>query len=159
LEVTGEDLIEGVLSLFQGRIVNSKIRVEKRYRSKAGVRCFEGEIRQVISNVVGNSLDAMQAQGGRLFLRSRTGSDHRSGRPGLIITIADTGPGMRPSVIEQAFQPFFTTKGNLGTGLGLWISRDIIDRHSGRIWLRSNQRERRTGTMISIFLPFDAVSR
>jgi signal transduction histidine kinase len=159
MEVTAEELIESVLSLFQGRIVNSNVRLEKRYRSKVGVRCFEGEIRQVISNIVGNALDAMHAHGGRLILRSRVGSDHRSGRSGLIITIADTGPGMPPTVAEQVFQPFFTTKGFIGTGLGLWISRDIVDRHSGRIWLRTSQRNGCAGTVIAIFLPFDAVSR
>jgi signal transduction histidine kinase len=66
---------------------------------------------------------------------------------------------MAESVVEQAFQPFFTTKGVVGTGLGLWITQDIIDRHRGRIWLRTSQRKEHSGTVIAIFLPFDAVSR
>jgi two-component system, sporulation sensor kinase E len=159
LELTGEQLIESVLSMFQGRIINSNIRVEKQIRSRAAVRCFEGEIRQVISNLVANALDAMYPSGGRLELRAREGRDQRTGRAGLIFSVADTGPGMPEAVADQAFQPFFTTKGLLGTGLGLWISREIVERHSGRLLLRTSQREGHTGTVISLFLPFDAISR
>jgi signal transduction histidine kinase len=158
-EVTGSELIESVLSLFQGRIVNSNIQVEKRSRSNAPVRCFEGEIRQVLNNVTGNALDAMQQSGGRLILRSQKGRDQRTGRAGLILTIADTGSGMPAAVAKQAFEPFFTTKGALGTGLGLWISREILERHSGRLLLRTSQRGGHAGTVIRIFLPFDAISR
>jgi PAS domain S-box-containing protein len=158
-EVTSEQLFESVLQLFQGRLQNFGIQIEKGHQSPVRIRCFEGEIRQVLSNLVGNAIDAMHQLGGRLLLRSREGRDHRTGRPGLILSVADTGPGMPHDVAKQAFQPFFTTKGLLGTGLGLWISKEIIDRHSGRILLRSSQREGSVGTTISIFLPFDAVSR
>lgn len=158
-EVTGAELIENVLLLHQGRIFNLQIQVERRYRSRVVVCCFEGEIRQVLSNVIGNALDAMQHSGGRLILGSQEGKDRRTGRDGLILTVADTGPGMAPSVARQAFEPFFTTKGELGTGLGLWVSREIMDRHTGRISLRTCQRGGHAGTAIRIFLPFDAVSR
>jgi signal transduction histidine kinase len=158
-EVTCDELIESVLSLYQGRIVNSNIRVEKRHRSNTAVCCFEGEIRQVLSNVIGNALDAMQRSGGRLIFRSRKGKDRRTGRDGLVITVADTGHGMPAVVARQAFEPFFTTKGALGTGLGLWISREIVDRHSGRLSLRTSDGNGCAGTVIQIFLPFDAISR
>ncbi len=158
-EVTGEELIDSVLSLYQGRIVNSSIQVEQRHRQNAAVRCFEGEIRQVLSNLIGNALDAMQHAGGRLILRSRSGTDQRTGRRGIIITVADTGPGMPRAVLNQIFEPFFTTKGSLGTGLGLWISREIIDRHAGRLTLRTSNRKRHAGTVVMLFLPFDAVHR
>jgi len=159
MEVTGDELIGSVLSLYQGRIVNSNVFVERRNRSNTAVCCFEGEIRQVIRNIVGNALDAMQPAGGRLILRSREGSDQQTGRRGLILTVADTGPGMSALVADQAFQPFFTTKGFVGTGLGLWISREIIARHSGKLLLRTSQRDGHTGTAITIFLPFDAIGR
>ena len=158
-EVTGEELIDSVLSLYQGRIVNSNIQVEQRHRQNAAVRCFEGEIRQVLSNLIGNALDAMQQSGGRLILRSRSGTDQRTGRRGIIITVADTGPGMPRAVLNQIFEPFFTTKGSLGTGLGLWISREIIDRHAGRLTLRTSNRKQCAGTVVMLFLPFDAVHR
>jgi signal transduction histidine kinase len=159
LEVTGDELMDSVLSLYQGRIINANIFIEKRHRSSTAVRCFEGEMRQVISNLIGNSLDAMHHSGGRLLMRSRNGLDHRTGREGLIITIADTGPGMSPGIAQHAFEPFFTTKGFIGTGLGLWISQEIIARHYGRLGLRTSTREGHAGTVITIFLPFNAVSR
>jgi signal transduction histidine kinase len=124
------------------------------------VRCFEGEIRQVLSNLVSNAIDAMQPhRGGRLLLRSRVGRDWTTGRPGLVITVADSGGGMSPSVLSRIFQPFYTTKGINGTGLGLWVSSEIIDRHQGTLRLRSSQREGRSGTTFTMFLPFDAVTR
>ena len=159
MAVTGEELLESVLSLYQGRIVNSNVQVEKRYRCDKPIQCFEGEIRQVISNLVGNALDAMPHSGGRLLLRCREGSDQRTGRNGLVLTVADAGSGMPATIAHQAFQPFFTTKGPLGTGLGLWISQEIVERHSGRLLLRSSQREGHIGTAVMVFLPFDAVSR
>ena len=106
MAVTGEELLESVLSLYQGRIVNSNVQVEKRYRCDKPIQCFEGEIRQVISNLVGNALDAMPHSGGRLRLRCREGSDQRTGRNGLVLTVADAGSGMPATIAHQAFQPF-----------------------------------------------------
>lgn len=157
--VTGEELIESVLPLHQGRIVNAGIHIEKRHLSNKTVCCFDGEIRQVVSNLIENSVDSMYRSGGVLKLRSREGIDQRTGRPGLLITVADTGSGMPATVATQAFKPFFTTKGSLGTGLGLWVSREIVERHAGRILLRTSQRAGYAGTVITVFLPFDAVSR
>jgi signal transduction histidine kinase len=74
------------------------------------IRCFEGEIRQVISNLIGNALDAL-ASGGHLFLRSREGTRYSTGDRGMVITIADTGTGMNPATVQKAFRAFYTTKG------------------------------------------------
>lgn len=158
-EARCEDLIDSVLSLYRGRITNSHIEIERRERARRPVRCFEGEIRQVLSNLVGNSIDAMRETGGRLIFRCREARDARSGRSGIVITIADTGIGMSDMTEEKAFQPFFTTKGISGTGLGLWISKEIIDRHHGRLKLKSNQRPGHSGTTITMFLPFETAPR
>ena len=123
------------------------------------MHCFEGEIRQVLSNLVSNAIDAMQPQGGRLLLRSRPGTDWKTGRRGLVITVADTGTGIPARVLKRIFEPFYTTKGMSGTGLGLWISREIIDRHHGVLRFRSSQKEGGSGTVVTMFLPFDAASR
>lgn len=151
---TSAELIEGVLSTFQGRIVNSQVRVEQRRRALAPIFCFEGEIRQVLNNLVANSVDAMSATGGRLLLRSREGTDWKTGQRGLFLTVADSGPGMCPQTRARTFEPFFTTKGMAGTGLGLWISSGIVARHSGKILLRSSQQSQSTGTVFTLFLPF-----
>ena len=66
---------------------------------------------------------------------------------------------MPKAILNQIFEPFFTTKGSLGTGLGLWISREIVDRHAGRLTLRTSNRIQRAGTVVMLFLPFDAVQR
>ena len=157
--VTAEQLFESVLSIFHGRTVNSGVVIRTRYRALRPVRCFEGEIRQVISNAVSNALDAMNPGGGFLELRSREGTSWSTGESGLFLTISDTGTGISPETQEKLFQAFFTTKGITGTGLGLWVSKDIMDRHHGAIEIRSSQAAGHHGTVFTIFLPFDAVMR
>jgi len=159
-EISGDQLIDSIVSMFQSRIVNSGIRVEERKGIAPPVRCFEGEIRQILSNLVSNAIDAMQSLGGRrLLLRSRFGRDWNTGRTGLVITVADTGSGMSASVVTRIFEPFYTTKGTSGTGLGLWVSSEIVHRHHGALRFRTSDRGGRSGTVFSLFLPFDAVNR
>jgi len=152
------ELFASVLSLYEGRLRNSGITVEKRKRVERPVACFEGDIRQVLSNLVSNAIDAMP-HGGRLLLRSREATDWRngeaSGRRGLRLTVADTGAGIPADVRSRIMEPFFTTKGTHGTGLGLWISAGILDRHQGSMKLRSSQSTKQHGTVFSLFLPFD----
>jgi PAS domain S-box-containing protein len=157
-EVTCDSLIEAAISIFQGRILNSDIQVEQRSACRSPIHCFEGEIRQVLSNLIGNAIDAMHPRGGRLLLRSREGRD-RAGRKGVILTVADNGSGMSRETSAKAFEPFFSTKGSKGTGLGLWVCQEIVSRHGGRLRLRSSQRHPANGTVITIFLPLAAVSR
>jgi PAS domain S-box-containing protein len=153
-KIGSEELFEGVLSIFQGRLVNSHITTGKRLRSTEPVNCFDGEIRQVLSNLVGNAIDAMHPGGGRLMLRSREATDWPSGRKGVTLTVADTGSGMTPETRARIFEPFFTTKGINGTGLGLWVSDDIVKRHRGVLRVRSTPQ---VGTVFALFLPFDGL--
>ena len=157
--VSCTDLFSEALSIYQGRIVNSHIDVEKRKRAERPAECFEGEIRQVLSNFLSNAIDAMNAGGGRLILRSREATNWKTGEKGLALTVADTGPGISPERQKKIFEAFYTTKGIGGTGLGLWISREIADRHHGAIRFRSSQREGRSGTVFSLFLPYIAAAR
>ncbi len=147
------DLIGGSLSIFRGRLASSGIEVEKRKRACKRVTCFEGEIRQVLNNLIGNAVDACPRTGGRLLLRSRDATDWRTGRKGLVITVADNGAGMSLETQKKVFEPFFTTKEIGGTGLGLWISREIIERHKGQLRMRSSQRPGRSGSTFTVFLP------
>ncbi len=155
--VRWEDLIESVLAIFQGRIWNQQVRVERRDRAARELICFEGEIRQVLSNLVGNVVDAAPREGGRMLLRSREGTDWRTGRRGLVVTVADNGCGMSEETQKKIFEAFYTTKGNNGTGLGLWVSCEIVGRHGGRLTVRSRQGEGRSGAVFCLFLPFEAV--
>ncbi len=113
----------------------------------------------MLNNLIGNSIDAMQRRPGRLFLRTRLGTHWASQRQGLFITVADTGEGIPRSDQGKIFEPFYTTKGLHGTGLGLWVSADIVRRHNGVLRFWSSQKEGRSGTVFTIFLPSDAAAR
>ena len=149
------DLFATVLSIFEGRLRNSQIVVEQRLSDRPIV-CFEADIRQVLANLIGNAIDAMPS-GGRLLLRGREAVDYRTSRPGFLLTVADTGSGMDAATRARIFEAFFTTKGFAGTGLGLWISAEIVQRHQGRLRARSSQQEGHRGTVISLFLPVAAL--
>ncbi|MGI4831542.1 MAG: PAS domain-containing protein [Janthinobacterium lividum] len=157
--VTSKDLLESVLSIYQGRLVNSRITVVADRETDKHVECFDGEIRQVLNNLIGNAIDAMHPLGGRLILRSRASTHWSTGERGVTITIADTGSGMPSHVLERAFDAFYTTKGIGGTGLGLWVSNEIIVRHNGALRIRSSQSPGHRGTVFVLFLPFAAVTR
>ncbi len=159
MEVTCEELFESVLNIYQGRIHNANVVVEKSKLAGRSILCFDGEIRQVLNNLVGNAIDALQPVGGRLILRSREGTNWRSGAKGLILTVADTAAGISPEVLKRVFEPFYSTKGMGGTGLGLWVSEEIVHRHGGALRARSSMRAGQSGTVFTLFLPFEAVSR
>ena len=151
--VTAPGLIDATLPLYQSRISNAHVKVERRDRARRPVTCLDGEIRQVLSNLIANAVDALSATERRLLIRSRDSTDWRTGRSGVTLTIADTGSGMSGDTISHVFEPFFTTKGNKGTGLGLWISLEIIDRHRGSLKVKSRQAAHGSGTVFTLFLP------
>jgi len=161
-EVSCGDLFDTVMSLYEGRLRHSSVHVERRKRSTRNVTCFEGDIRQVLHNLVSNAIDAMPT-GGRLILRSREATDWTSARDGhtprrgIALTVADTGSGMDAATRARIFEAFFTTKGLSGTGLGLWISAGIMQRHQGSLNVRSSTNPAHHGTVFTLFLPFDAV--
>lgn len=157
--IAPEELLGSVLSIFQGRIANSKVTVCESMRPSQPVRCFEGEIRQVLSNLISNALDAMSLEGGRLVVRTRLCTNWANGESGVAITISDNGSGMNRQTLTKLFDPFFTTKGLTGTGLGLWVTREIVDRHRGTLRVRSSQSPHNHGTTFTLFLPFNAVTR
>lgn len=154
---TAADLFSTVMSIYEGRLRNAHVSVERRFRTDRPVTCFPGDIRQVLNNLVANALEAMPF-GGRLLIRGRTGRDWKTNRPGLVLTIADNGSGIPPDAKKKIFDAFFTTKGTAGNGLGLWVCQEIVQRHHGRLRLRSTQRPHRKGTTFTLFLPFDAGS-
>jgi signal transduction histidine kinase len=156
--ITCLSLFSTTLSVYESRIKNAGIIVEKRKRANAPVECFEGDIRHVLSNVVTNSIDAMPT-GGRLIVRSREGTDWKTGRKGLVLTLADNGTGIDQDTQSKMFEAFFSTKGIGGSGLGLWISADIMQRHEGKITIRSSQKPGSTGTVVALFLPFEKIVR
>ncbi len=156
VKVTANDLLETVMAIYQGRLHAQGIRIEQKHAPAKPITCMDGEIRQVLNNLVGNALDAMQGTPGRLLLRSHNATDWTTGRRGLVLTVADTGAGMSAATRKALFEAFFTTKGVSGTGLGLWVSKEIVDRHLGRLSLRSSQAAAHHGTVFRLFLPENA---
>jgi PAS domain S-box-containing protein len=153
------ELLDSMLSLHHGRLRNLSIAVEKRYDSATDLYCFAGELRQVFANLIGNAIDAMPT-GGRLVLRARrsrawNGNGSEPSRLGVRFQVADTGSGMTPEVQKHIFEPFFTTKEITGTGLGLWVTSEIVAKHKGTIRVRSRSEKlgRPSGTIFELFFP------
>ena len=147
------DLVGPLVSAFQPRARNKAVRVDTEIREQRPVRGLAGEIRQVMANLLTNSLDAVPSQG-RVRIRIRDAREWSGKcRAGVRLTIADNGSGIAPGLRQNLFEPFFTTKKDVGTGLGLWVCRAIVEKHEGSIRLRSSTREGRTGTTFSVFFP------
>jgi PAS domain S-box-containing protein len=151
-------LVESVLVLFKGKIAAAKVALEVEPRGKPELICFAGEIWQVLANMIRNALDAMPS-GGRLRVRVRRSTDWRRGEAGVRITIADTGFGMSRETRRQIYDPFFTTKGPSGTGLGLWVTAGILARHRGSMHLRSKTIPGTSGTAFTLIFPLVGAER
>lgn len=142
------ELFESALALFQVALKDSGIVIQRHWSEDVpSIVCREGEIRQVIANLVSNAIDAMP-NGGTLQLAVSAVAD------GLIIEVSDSGAGIPHAVRDQMFNPFFTTKGLSGTGLGLTISAEIIARHGGRLDFDTVTGVPHSGTSFKFFLPF-----
>lgn len=111
-----------------------------------------GELRQVLSNLLLNSLDAI-GPGGRVVIRASSSVDPRNGTRGVKFTVADDGVGIAQSSFQDLFEAFYTTKGSVGNGLGLWVCKQIIDAHHGRVRIRSKTTDPRRGTTLSFWIP------
>ena len=140
-------LIDSIIVVFQGRITRLQVVVQRELGPGVAVLAPQGELRQVLVNLISNALDAMP-KGGRLVLRARdlTG---RTGERCVRLSVADTGFGMAPNVVARVFEAFYTTKGVSGTGIGLWLSQEIIKKCGSRIHVKSSQGR---GTVFSMYL-------
>ena len=155
-EVDIAELARAVMALYTGRLLVRNVKLEWKTRPAAKVWALEGEMRQVLNNLVRNALDAMNG-GGKLSIRVHAQGElapEGQGRNGVRLTVADTGEGISPRIADRLFEPFQTTKESTGTGLGLWVSRGIVEKHGGTIRTRSQTGERH-GTVFSVWLPVD----
>ncbi len=152
------DLAETVIALFDSRMRRQGLSVRRDYRTRRPLLAFEGELRQVIVNLLGNAIDASPT-GGEIILRLALAHHAAVGREGIALTIADHGTGMSQETLCHLFEPFYSTKGITGTGLGLWVSQEIVDRHRGCFQVRSRKSAagQPGGTVFRIFLPLGGV--
>jgi PAS domain S-box-containing protein len=151
------ELLGSVLTLYRGRLNTLNIQVERDFDPELDLFCFSGELRQVFANLVGNAIDATLA-GGRLLVRAQRSRNWKNPEvAGVRFVVADTGTGMEAAVRERVFEAFFTTKEVTGTGLGLWVSHEIIMKHRGLVHVHSKAAldGRPSGTVFEIFIPDD----
>jgi PAS domain S-box-containing protein len=148
------EILDNVLALYHGRTLNAGINIVKQYRETTALTCFADELRQVFANLMSNAIDATSS-GGTIVVRKRERTEWRTGRRGVRVTVADSGHGMSAETKHRIFEAFFTTKGNTGTGLGLWVSHGIVEKHGGSFNVRSSQNAKRHGTVFSLFIPYD----
>jgi signal transduction histidine kinase len=145
--------VNEVLSLYLPRIQAKHINLSREFDETVKITGLAGEIRQVVSNLVANAIDALPANGALRIRVQHAREMANSDRLGGKIVIADTGSGISPQHRKKLFEPFYTTKQDVGTGLGLWVSREIVQKHGGNISLRSSIVPGHSGTVFSIFLP------
>ena len=156
VEVT--KVLDEVLGLYGRKLQAKAIAVQKEYSAQLRITAFAGEVRQVFSNLVANSIDAIPGPGSLKLRVTRSRGWQDSNLPGVRITIADSGSGISPEQRHKLFEPFYTTKKDVGTGLGLWLSREIVKKHQGSIQVRSSIRSGQTGTVFSVFFPAGAAA-
>lgn len=152
------ELLDSVITLYHSRIHSLDLHVERDYDANLSLFCFAGEIRQVFANLVGNAIDA-SANGGRIVIRARRSHDWKNpALAGVRFAFADNGAGMEPDVRQHIFEAFFTTKEATGTGLGLWVSHEIVLKHHGLVRVRSRCANSASpsavsGTVFEVFIP------
>jgi signal transduction histidine kinase len=146
-------LLNQLIAVFGPRSRNKGIEICPEILENPEIYAVAGEVRQVIANLLSNSIDAVQT-GGRIRIRVWGGRAHHD-QPlfGARITIADSGRGIPAEVRQRLFEPFFTTKEDVGTGLGLWVCKSIVDKHHGSIRVKSSTEPGRSWTVFSVFLP------
>lgn len=150
-------VVRSVLTLYHSRLLSAKVKVEPEILlPSAMVLSSAGELRQILANLIGNAIDAMRL-GGRLRIRiSGERACRQDGAEGIRITVADTGSGIPQELLPKVFEPFVSTKGETGTGLGLWVTDEIVKRNGWRMAVRSSVNPRRRGTIFSLQMPVAA---
>jgi PAS domain S-box-containing protein len=149
-------IVNDILTIYERKFDNRSLTVQKKVKSGLRVCALEGELKQVLSNLISNAIDASRA-GGAVQVRAHDCTNYRTQTRGLRITVADNGSGIVPENRDKLFAPFFTTKKEIGTGLGLWVARQLIEKAGGQIRFRSRTGST-SGTVMSVFLPLQRES-
>jgi PAS domain S-box-containing protein len=151
--VKPSDITDAIVSVFASRARNKGIQLTQQIRSDAVINAVPGEIRQVVANLLSNSVDAVQGPGQIRIRVSAARQWKNGGASGVRITVADTGTGISAATRERMFEPFYTTKRDVGTGLGLWVCKSIVENHRGKLRVHSSTTPGKSGTVISVFFP------
>jgi signal transduction histidine kinase len=152
-------MIEDLVKVYTRRFEANAIQVVTSYQDAGDMEGFPGEIRQVISNLIVNAIDALQQRGKISIDVFQSRNWGQVEERGITLVIADNGPGIPAEYRTRIFEPFFTTKGERGTGLGLWITDALVRKHGGSVRFRSSTDARNHGTCFQVFLPFGGVEK
>lgn len=150
------ELLEGVVALIEETIAKGGRTIEVVSRFDGEVEAFPSELRQVFTNVIKNAVEAT-SDGGVIKIYSEPAQE--AGREGVLVRVVDNGVGIPEHMQSRLFSPFVSSKEESGTGLGLWVSRNILEKHGGNIRLTSSVETDYPGTTVSIFLPLKAGPR
>lgn len=146
-------IVESVLALYHSRLTAASVNVKVEVRHPPSViKANPGELRQILANLVGNALDAMRL-GGTLRIRVSANGTLPSARKLIRLTIADTGSGIPQHILPSIFEPFITSKGETGTGLGLWVTSELAKKNRWTIRVRSRFGKLCPGTVFTIAMP------
>jgi PAS domain S-box-containing protein len=148
-------ILDSAVDLLRSKIRLKSARIEKRYQGEFHATAIPGELRQVFSNLLANSLDAID-EDGTVMLHVARSTSVSSRQSRIRITIADNGKGIDAATMPHIFEPLFTTKESTGSGLGLWVSKEIIEKHQGSICVRSSTNDKRRGTAFAVLIPAHA---
>jgi PAS domain S-box-containing protein len=157
IQIQPANIVEEVLSTYRTRLRAAEITLDREYSNHLRLLCHADDLSQAVAHLIRNSIDATQP-GGRLIIRVRDSRSRTApNRPGVRITVADTGEGICRELRGRLFEPFFTTKGATRTGLALWITDQIVRKHGGKISIRTSTDPWHHGTVFSMFLPIDGI--
>ncbi|MBS1814467.1 MAG: MEDS domain-containing protein [Acidobacteria bacterium] len=145
------ELMRSVISVYDRKLKSKKLQMELQLDETVSILARKGDLKQVLCNLLTNAIDAASLNG-RIVLRVRRSHHRQSNAQGVRITMADNGMGMDTETRKKAFAAFFTTKAEIGTGIGLWVTKNLLERDGGSIACRSRKGER-SGTVMSIYLP------
>ena len=146
-----QTVVDDVMNLYESELKKKRIRVEQRYGTDQTVFGIEGELRQILSNLVNNSIDTV-SDNGCIRLRVAGPSSLDGDRPRIRLTVGDNGSGIDPQHLGRVFEPFFSVKKSISTGLGLWVTQQLVKKHDGKILIRSKPG---LGTVLQVFLPVE----
>ena len=146
-EINVRELVEAVLEVYRARLEQKNIAVNRTFSDDGHLLASRGELQQVLANLIANSIDALPSQEGRLDIAVGTADD------ALTIKVSDNGHGIAEQDLARVFEPFFSTKKEIGTGLGLWVSRDLVRKNGGAIEVMSSTGEQDHGTTFQMSFP------
>jgi PAS domain S-box-containing protein len=149
IPISLNDIVQYAVTIYEPRCQASGIRVVQSLTSARKILLRRGEMLQVISNLLANSIYALSA-GGTIWIDVR---DSETEPRGVALSVRDNGEGIGLEALPRVFDAFFTTRATIGTGIGLFIAKQLVERHGGRISIESSKDAREHGTNVHVFLP------